>query len=91
MDELPLDAETAEKGYDIDTDSTGLPRIHGLPSSLYAANNDYHPSYMASPTKLRHRKSAHSGEQPSPMHSSADSNGGSGYHSGFESYPIIDP
>ena len=89
MDELPLDAETAEKGYNLDTDSTGLPRIHGLPSSFYAANSDFSPSYMASPTKPRHRKSAHSGEQPSPLHSSADSNG-SGYHSGLGSYPIID-
>ncbi|KAK4784250.1 hypothetical protein SAY86_018618 [Trapa natans] len=33
LDELPLEAETVEKGYNLDSDSTGLPRIHGLPSS----------------------------------------------------------
>ncbi|XP_020252865.1 dynamin-related protein 3A-like [Asparagus officinalis] len=89
LDEIPLDAETAEKGYGLDTDSTGLPKIQGLPSSFYAPNSDFSPSYMPSPTKSRHRK-AHSGEQPSPMHSNADSNG-SGYHSGFVPYPKIEP
>ncbi|KAK4743253.1 hypothetical protein SAY87_001254 [Trapa incisa] len=33
LDELPLEAETVEKGYNFDSDSTGLLRIHGLPSS----------------------------------------------------------
>lgn len=85
LDELPLDAETAEKGYNLDTDSTGLPRIHGLPSSFYASNSgDFSPSYM-SPSKPRHRKSSHSGEHQSIFNSTPDSNGG-----GYYPYPIID-
>ncbi|KAJ6823565.1 dynamin-related protein 3A-like [Iris pallida] len=80
LEELPLDADTAEKGYSLDTDSTGLPKVHGFPSSFYAASSDFSPSYTSSPRNPRHRKSAHSGEQPSPFYSSADVNG-SGYHS----------
>ncbi|KAK4790035.1 hypothetical protein SAY86_017339 [Trapa natans] len=38
LDELPLEAETVEKGYNFDSDSTGLLRIHGLPlSSLFSS------------------------------------------------------
>lgn len=86
LEELPLDADTAEKGYSMDRDSTGLPKVHGLPSSFYATNSDFSPSYTSSPRNPRHRKSSHSGEQPSPFYSSADVNG-SGYHSTLGGYP----
>ncbi|KAF9610480.1 hypothetical protein IFM89_022444 [Coptis chinensis] len=33
LDELPLDAETIERGYSLGTDPTGLPKIYGLQSS----------------------------------------------------------
>ncbi|XP_073117225.1 dynamin-related protein 3A isoform X3 [Elaeis guineensis] len=82
LDEIPLEAETVEKGYILDTDGTGLPKIHGLPSSFYTSN-DYSTSYAASPKNPRSRKSAHSGEQPSPLYSNADANG-------LGSYPRMD-
>ncbi|KAG1330908.1 dynamin-related protein 3A [Cocos nucifera] len=82
LDEIPLEAETVEKGYIVDTDGTGLPKIHGLPSSFYTGN-DYSTSYAASPKNPRSRKSAHSGEQPSTLYSNADTNG-------LGSYPRID-
>ncbi|OAY78372.1 Dynamin-related protein 3A [Ananas comosus] len=75
LDEIPLEAETVEKGYTLESDSTGLPKIHGLPSSFYGAN-DLSSSYMASPKNPRSKKSAHSGEQPSSfLHSNPDANG----------------
>ncbi|TYG39486.1 hypothetical protein ES288_D12G019600v1 [Gossypium darwinii] len=33
LDELPLEAETVERGYSLGSDPTGLPEIHGLPTS----------------------------------------------------------
>ncbi|KAH9610144.1 hypothetical protein KSS87_003456, partial [Heliosperma pusillum] len=33
LDELPLEAETSERGYSLGTDSVGLPRSLGLPST----------------------------------------------------------
>ncbi|XP_057530949.1 dynamin-related protein 3A-like [Amaranthus tricolor] len=39
LDELPLEAETIERGYGLGTDSIGLPRTHGLPhASSYNMN-----------------------------------------------------
>uniref|UniRef100_A0A7C8YHR1 Uncharacterized protein n=1 Tax=Opuntia streptacantha TaxID=393608 RepID=A0A7C8YHR1_OPUST len=39
LDELPLEAETIERGYSRGTDSIGLPRAHGLPpTSSYASS-----------------------------------------------------
>ncbi|XP_038888016.1 dynamin-related protein 3A-like isoform X4 [Benincasa hispida] len=75
LDELPLEAETVEKGYNVGADPTGLPRIHGLPtSSMYSTSNSS-DSYSASPRHLKSRKSSHSGELLSPFHPNADSNG----------------
>ncbi|KAG9132548.1 hypothetical protein Leryth_008473 [Lithospermum erythrorhizon] len=38
LDELPLEAESAERGYSLTSDPTGLPKIRGLPtSSLYTS------------------------------------------------------
>lgn len=64
MDELPLEAETIEKGYGLGgSDTTGLPRIHGLPtSSLYSNGIGSFDSYAASPQNPRPRKSSNSGE-----------------------------
>ncbi|XP_020590612.1 dynamin-related protein 3A-like isoform X2 [Phalaenopsis equestris] len=63
LDELPLEADTVEKGYSLDSDSTGLPKVQGLPSSFYSASNDYNSPYTASPKIQRSRRSTHSGEQ----------------------------
>ncbi|XP_077233950.1 dynamin-related protein 3A-like [Tasmannia lanceolata] len=82
LDELPLDAEAAAKGYSMGSDPTGLPRIHGLPSSVYGSSSEYSTFYSPSPKNPKSRKS-HSGEQPSPMHSIPDGNG-------LGSYPTID-
>lgn len=35
LDELPLEVENVEKGYSFSTDSIGLPRTRGLPSSSF--------------------------------------------------------
>ncbi|KAJ6366401.1 hypothetical protein OIU77_002895 [Salix suchowensis] len=72
LDELPLEAETVERGYSLSSDSTGLPKIHGLPTStMYSSGSS--DSYSASPKNPKSRKSSHSGElQP---HLYADSNG----------------
>ncbi|XP_059290991.1 dynamin-related protein 3A-like [Lycium ferocissimum] len=91
LDELPLEAETVERGYSIGTDPTGLPKIHGLPtSSLYnTTSSGSTDSYTASPKNPRSRKSSHSGELQSPMYAGADSNGG-GRNSLLGLYPTID-
>ncbi|KAL0335417.1 UNVERIFIED_CONTAM: Dynamin-related protein 3A [Sesamum radiatum] len=75
LDELPLEAETVERGYSMGTDPTGLPKIHGLPtSSLYNTISGSTESYSASPKTSKPRKSSHSGELHSPLY--ADTNGG---------------
>ncbi|KAJ8560347.1 hypothetical protein K7X08_004405 [Anisodus acutangulus] len=91
LDELPLEAETVERGYSIGTDPTGLPKIHGLPtSSLYnTTSSGSTDSYTASPKNSRSRKSSHSGELQSPMYAGADSNGG-GRNSLLGLYPTVD-
>ncbi|XXG49120.1 hypothetical protein AAC387_Pa02g3387 [Persea americana] len=81
LDELPLEAETAAKGYSLGSDPTGLPRLHGIPTSIYATGPDYSVPHSASPKVSKSRKS-HSGEQPSPLHSNFDANG-SGRQYGF--------
>ncbi|KAK4438084.1 Dynamin-related protein 3A [Sesamum alatum] len=55
LDELPLEAETVERGYSMSTDPTGLPKIHGLPtSSLYNTSSGSTESYGASPKPQSH-------------------------------------
>ncbi|KAJ7968317.1 Dynamin-related 3A-like protein [Quillaja saponaria] len=87
LDELPLEAETVEKGYSL-SDPTGLPKTHGVPMpSPYAASGS--GSYYAASPKNRSRKSSHSGELQSPFFSHADSNGnGQNYMPGL--YPSVD-
>ncbi|KAE9595061.1 putative dynamin GTPase [Lupinus albus] len=88
LEELPLEAETVERGYSL-PEATGLPKIHGLPtSSMYSSSSsgDY---YGASPKNPKSRRSSHSGELQSPMNANSDSNGsGRPFTSGF--YPMVD-
>ncbi|GKU97895.1 hypothetical protein SLEP1_g10974 [Rubroshorea leprosula] len=89
LDELPLEAETVERGYSLGSDPTGLPRIHGLPtSSMYSTSSGSTDSYTASPKNPKSRKSSHSGELQSP-YANADSNG-SGRHYTPGLYPTVD-
>ncbi|KAI7729595.1 hypothetical protein M8C21_011072, partial [Ambrosia artemisiifolia] len=64
LDELPLEAETVERGYSLtNNDSTGLPKIHGLPtSSMFpSGSGSMDPYNTASPKNQRSsRKSSHS-------------------------------
>lgn len=83
-----MEAETLERGYSL-PETTGLPKIHGLPtSSMYSSSNigDY---YGASPKHPKSKRSSHSGELQSPFYANADSNGnGKQSASGF--YPTLD-
>ncbi|KAH0713961.1 hypothetical protein KY289_009920 [Solanum tuberosum] len=88
LDELPLEAESVERGYSIGTDPTGLPKIHGLPTSSLYNSSGSTDSYSASPKNPRSRKSSHSGELQSPMYAGADSNGGGRNSLGL--YPTVD-
>ncbi|KGN43774.1 dynamin-related protein 3A isoform X2 [Cucumis sativus] len=55
LDELPLETETVEKGYSVGADPTGLPRIHGLPTSSMYSTSSSGDSYSASPRHLKSR------------------------------------
>ncbi|XP_010527015.1 PREDICTED: dynamin-related protein 3A-like isoform X2 [Tarenaya hassleriana] len=72
LDELPLEAESVERGYNLGPDATGLPKVHGLPtSSMYSTSSGSLDSY-SSPKTVRSRKS---GEQHQNLYGSMDSNG----------------
>ncbi|XP_059445286.1 dynamin-related protein 3A-like isoform X2 [Corylus avellana] len=86
LDELPLEAETVEKGYSLGADPTGLPKIHGLPTSSMYSTSSSMDSYSASPKNPKSRKS-HSGELQPPIYSNTDSNGRI-YTPGL--YPTVD-
>ncbi|XP_047053882.1 dynamin-related protein 3B-like isoform X2 [Lolium rigidum] len=68
LDEIPLEAETVERGYSLDSDATGLPRVHGLSSSFHDGSSPY-----STPKQSRNRK-GHSGEQQ-PFNPSSSGNG----------------
>ncbi|XP_048128027.1 dynamin-related protein 3A isoform X3 [Rhodamnia argentea] len=90
LDELPLEAETVEKGYSLGADRTGLPRIHGLPnSSMYTTSGSSGDSFGASPNNPKSRKSSHSGELQTPFYANADSNGSGRPHMP-SLYPSLD-
>ncbi|GJU56421.1 dynamin-related protein 3A-like protein [Tanacetum coccineum] len=92
LDELPLEAETVERGYSLTSnDTTGLPKTqHGLPtSSFYSSSSGSADSYTPSPKNQRSRKSSHSGELQSPFHGNAESNG-NGRNSLLGLYPTVD-
>ncbi|XP_074312808.1 dynamin-related protein 3A-like [Silene latifolia] len=84
LDELPLDADTVEKGYSLGTDAIGLPKSR-LSTSGYSGNLS-DDSYSGSPRSHRSRKSSHSGELQSPGYANVDSNG-HGSAPGF--YPTV--
>ncbi|KOM27086.1 hypothetical protein LR48_Vigan393s003000 [Vigna angularis] len=89
LDELPLEAETVERGYSLPETATSLPKTRGLPtSSLYStgSSGDY---YEASPNNNKSERSSHSGELQSPLHANMETNGNGGpYTSGFD--PMAD-
>ncbi|KAJ9174983.1 hypothetical protein P3X46_013572 [Hevea brasiliensis] len=88
LDELPLEAETVERGYSLGSDPTGLPKIHGLPTSSMYSTSSGSNDYSASP-KNKSRKSSHSGELHSNFYANVDSNGsGRSYMPGL--YPTVD-
>ncbi|OEL36803.1 Dynamin-related protein 3A [Dichanthelium oligosanthes] len=73
LDEIPLDAEAVERGgYSLESDVIGLPRAHGLSSSLHGYNDGSSP--YSTPKQSRSRRSNHSGEQL-PFNPSMSGNG----------------
>ena len=74
LDELPLEADTIEKGYSLASDAVGLPMMNGLPSSMYSTRSYSNDSYSASPKTHKSRKSSHSGELQSPFYPNGDLN-----------------
>lgn len=88
LDELPLEADTVEKGYSLGNDPTGLPKAHGLPSSSMYTTSGGSDFYAASPKHPKSRKSSHSGELNSSLHNT-DSNG-STRHGTVGSYPTVE-
>ncbi|KAK9077163.1 hypothetical protein SSX86_005499 [Deinandra increscens subsp. villosa] len=73
LDELPLEleSETVERGYSLTSnDTTGLPKIHGLPTSSMDLYNTGSPRNQRSS-----RKSSHSGELTSPFYATFETNG----------------
>ncbi|CAL4945897.1 unnamed protein product [Urochloa decumbens] len=73
LDEIPLDAEAVERGgYSLDSDVIGLPRAHGLSSSLHGFSDGSSP--YSTPKQSRSRRSNHSGEQP-PFNPNMSGNG----------------
>ncbi|XP_076897259.1 dynamin-related protein 3B-like [Bidens hawaiensis] len=75
LDELPLEAETVERGYSLTSnDATGLPKTHG--SMFPSISGSVDPYNTASPKSQRStRKSSHSGELTSPFYGNLDTNG----------------
>ncbi|KAK7246701.1 hypothetical protein RIF29_41571 [Crotalaria pallida] len=87
LEELPLEAETVERGYSL-PEATGLPKIHGLPTSSMYSSSSSGEYYGASPKNTKSKRSSHSGELQS-TYTSSDSNGsGRPFSSGF--YPMVD-
>ncbi|CAI0556968.1 unnamed protein product [Linum tenue] len=97
LEELPLEAESVERGHSSGSDTTGLPKMQGFPlsSSMYAGGgNSLNGFYAGSPqTSRKSSSSSHSGELQSPMHHypMVDSNGsGRGAYNMPSLYPFAD-
>ncbi|XP_019440334.1 PREDICTED: dynamin-related protein 3A-like isoform X2 [Lupinus angustifolius] len=76
LEELPVEAEKVERGYSLG-EETGLPKIHGLPtSSMYSSSS--------SPGEYFGASSSHSGELHSSLHTNSYSYS---YSNGF--YPNV--
>ncbi|KAH6833108.1 dynamin-related protein 3A [Perilla frutescens var. hirtella] len=81
LNELPLEAETVERGYTLNNDPTGLPKMNGL----YNMSSGSTESNRSSSKTPRSRKS---GELHSTSYS--DAYNGGGRSSGTSLYPTID-
>ncbi|PNY16379.1 dynamin-related protein 3a-like, partial [Trifolium pratense] len=85
LEELPMEAETLERGYNL-PERSGLPKIHGLPTSSMYSTSSSGEYYGASPKHPKSKRSSHSGELQSPFYANANSNG-----NGKQSfYPTLD-
>ncbi|KAA0044287.1 dynamin-related protein 3A-like [Cucumis melo var. makuwa] len=71
LDELPLEAESVERG----DDPTGLPKMHGMPTSSMYSTTSSNDSFSPSPKNPKPRKSSYSGELQVPVYGNSDSNG----------------
>ncbi|EEC72053.1 hypothetical protein OsI_04962 [Oryza sativa Indica Group] len=60
LDEIPLEADTVERGYSLDADATGLPRAHGLSSSFQDGSSPYRPQSNKSRNLATQGSSCHS-------------------------------
>ncbi|XP_027919460.1 dynamin-related protein 3A-like [Vigna unguiculata] len=80
LDELPLEAETVERGYSSPETATSLPKIRGLPSSSLYSTGSLGDYYEGSPKNTKSERSSHA---------NMDTNGNGGpYTSGFD--PMAD-
>lgn len=61
LEKLPLEAETVQRGHSL-PETTGLPKIQGLPTSSLNSTSNSEDYYAASPKNPKSRKSSHSGE-----------------------------
>ncbi|XP_045817663.1 dynamin-related protein 3A-like isoform X1 [Trifolium pratense] len=85
LEELPMEAETLERGYNL-PERSGLPKIHGLPTLSMYSTSSSGEYYGASPKHPKSKRSSHSGELQSPFYANANSNG-----NGKQSfYPTLD-
>ncbi|CAN0846592.1 Dynamin-related protein 3A [Linum grandiflorum] len=84
LEEMPLEAESVERGQSSGSDTTGLPKMRGNSSNgFYAGSPNNHKSRKSS------LSSSHSGELQSHYYPMADSNGrGGGYMPSL--YPSVD-
>ncbi|XP_039035305.1 dynamin-related protein 3A-like [Hibiscus syriacus] len=90
-DELPLEAETVERGYSLGSDQQACQRFMDCrTSSMYSSSSGSNDSYAASPKITKSRVSSHSGELQLHLFSgTADSTGnGRGYMPDL--YPTVD-
>ncbi|GAU24068.1 hypothetical protein TSUD_388610 [Trifolium subterraneum] len=85
LEELPMEAETLERGYSL-PERSGLPKVHGLPTSSMYSTSSSGEYFGASPKHHKSKKSSHSGELQSPFYANANSNGNG--KQGF--YPTLD-
>ncbi|XP_038903843.1 dynamin-related protein 3A isoform X2 [Benincasa hispida] len=85
LDELPLEAESVERGGN----PTGVPRMHGMPTSSMYSTSSSNDTFSPSPKNPKPRKSSYSGELQVPLYGNSDSNG-NGRSSMPSLYPKLD-
>ncbi|KAL6515353.1 Dynamin-related protein 3A [Orobanche hederae] len=72
LDELPLEAETVDRGCSLSTDQTGLPKINRVPASSLYNTGDSTESYYTSTKTSKSRKS---GELHTPLYANTNASG----------------